>query len=72
MQNLEFKESLAIFNSFLNEWNIELVDETEAKDWGLVGGESINEIENLAFDFRSETKSERASLQDDYRQIYES
>ena len=72
MKNAEFQESLAMFNDLLINWDEESIDETEAQDWGIIGGESEDEIRDLAFEFRAEMKSERASAKDDYRQIYES
>lgn len=72
MKNAEFQESLDIFNDFLNEWNIEPLTENEAQDWGIVGGESISKIRELASDLRSEEQSCRAEANDSYRQFYES
>jgi hypothetical protein len=71
MENTQFQEALAMFNHFLINWDIEPLDETEAQDWGLVGDETEYVIRSLAFDFRSEMKSERASERDDYRANYE-
>lgn len=71
MENTQFQEALAMFNHFLINWDIEPLDETEAQDWGLVGDETEYGIRSLAFDFRSEMKSERASARDDYRANYE-
>lgn len=72
MENTQFQEALAMFNHFLINWDIEPLNETEARDWGLDGNETEYGIRNLAFDFRSEMQSCRAEAKDSYRQFYES
>lgn len=71
MKNLQFQESLNIFNDFLTEWNINPLSESEAKDW-INGGESIDKIRELAFELRSEEQSYKAESRDSHRQFYKS
>lgn len=72
MKNAQFQESVDLFNDFLNDWNIEPIVEAEAEDWGIIGGETYDQIRNLAHEFRSEMQSCRAEAKDSYRQFYES
>lgn len=72
MTNLEFQKSLDMFNQFLINWDIEPLSEAEAKDWGIVGGESEERIKELAQDLASEEQSYKAEAKDSHRQFYES
>jgi hypothetical protein len=60
-QKLTFQESLSYFNESLIENGVEPLSINEAKDWGIVGGESYSELDSLICEFFSLMQSEKAS-----------
>lgn len=67
MENLTFEESLETFNSFLEEMGETHLSETEARDWGIEGGETNAQLREWAGDLVSEIQTEKCAEKDAWR-----
>jgi hypothetical protein len=56
-----FQQSFEYLNETLIEKGVEPFSINEAKDWGIVGGESYSELDSLIHEFFSIMQSEKAA-----------
>lgn len=67
MINATFSEALETFNECLNELGLEPFNETEARDLGIVGGETNAQLSELAHDIYSDEQTEKSAARDAWR-----
>jgi hypothetical protein len=63
-----FKESFELLNQFLADLKLPSLSERVAKmDWGITGGEEVEELKILANDYASDVASERSESKESWR-----
>jgi len=61
------EESIEVLTDMLGEYGLEPLTETELNDWGIIGGETNDQLQEWVNDYVSEIHSEMCAEQNQWR-----